>query len=147
VWFKHRAWVPIAWFLCVGNLAGAWFAALPAEPWHATTHALFAVLFGLGAQRLTDRQRALKTGGGGAELTTDSTLREQLAALRQADSQNLERLEQGVTAIAIELERVGEGQRFLTKVLTESPRNLEISPRSPQPDSGALLRRPRPDEE
>ena len=35
-------------------------------------------------------------------------------------NQRLERLEQGVEAIAIEIERVSEGQRFVTKLLSES---------------------------
>jgi hypothetical protein len=58
VWFKHRAWIPVAWLLCLGNLAAVWFAARPAEAWHATFHALLAVLFGLGAQRLAARGRS-----------------------------------------------------------------------------------------
>lgn len=148
MWFKHRAWIPIAWLLCLGNLIAAWFAALPAEPWHATTHALLAVLFGLGAQHLAARQRALKALGGGAELPVDIMgLREELTALGQAQSESLKRVEQAVDAIAVELERVGEGQRFLTKVLADPPRNLERSSRSPQPDSMPLLRRPPPNEE
>jgi hypothetical protein len=57
VWFKHRAWIPIAWLLSLGNLIAVWFAAQPAEPWHATIHALLAVGFGLGAQRLSQRRR------------------------------------------------------------------------------------------
>lgn len=94
MWFKHRAWIPIAWLLCLGNLIATWFAARPAEPWHASIHALLAVLFGLGAQRLAARQRALKNGGGGAELRADITaLREELTALRQAQSEILERLD------------------------------------------------------
>ena len=32
----------------------------------------------------------------------------------------LERVEQAVEAVAVEIERIGESQRFLTKVLTES---------------------------
>jgi len=40
------------------NLAAVWFAARPAEAWHATLHAVLAVLFGLGAQRLAARRRA-----------------------------------------------------------------------------------------
>lgn len=52
MWFKHRAWIPVAWLLCLGNIVSVWFAAGPAEPLHATVHALLAVLFGLGAQRL-----------------------------------------------------------------------------------------------
>jgi hypothetical protein len=148
VWFKHRAWIPIAWLLCLGNLIATWFAALPAEPWHATTHALLAVLFGLGAQRLAVRQRVLKNRGGEAELPADViALREELTALGQGQSETLKRVEQAVDAIAVELERVGEGQRFLTKVLGDRPRNLESSSRSPQPDSIPLLRRPPPDEE
>ncbi|HEY0243102.1 MAG TPA: hypothetical protein VGC52_10610 [Gemmatimonadaceae bacterium] len=35
------------------------------------------------------------------------------------ESQRLERLEQGMEAIAIEIERVSEGQRFVTKLLSE----------------------------
>ncbi|HEX6574518.1 MAG TPA: hypothetical protein VF042_06060 [Gemmatimonadaceae bacterium] len=35
-------------------------------------------------------------------------------------SQRLERLEQGMDAIAIEIERVAEGQRFVTKLLSEA---------------------------
>ena len=30
MWFKHRAWIPVAWLLCFGNLAAVWFAARPA---------------------------------------------------------------------------------------------------------------------
>lgn len=59
MWFKHRAWIPVAWVASLGNLAAVWFAALPAEPWHATTHALLAVAFALGARRLMARQRAI----------------------------------------------------------------------------------------
>ncbi len=57
MWFKHRAWIPIAWLLSLGNLAGLGFAAGAGEPWHATTHAILAVLFALGAQRLAARRR------------------------------------------------------------------------------------------
>jgi hypothetical protein len=38
-----------------------------------------------------------------------------------ADSQRLERLEQAMDAIAIEIERISEGQRFVTKVLADRP--------------------------
>jgi hypothetical protein len=148
MWFKHRAWIPIAWLFCLGNVIATWFAALPAEPWHATTHALLAVLFGLGAQHLAARQRALMNWGGGAELPADiAALREELTALGQGQSETLTRVQQSVDAIAIELERVGEGQRFLTKVLADRPRNLESGSRAPQPDSIPPPRRPPPTEE
>jgi hypothetical protein len=122
VWFKHRAWIPIAWFLSLANIGAVWFAAQPAEPWHATTHAVLAVLFGLGAQRLAARRRALNNVGGAAELPSDVTaLREELTALRHAHFETLKHVEQSVDSIAIELERIGEGQRFLTKVLRPPP--------------------------
>jgi hypothetical protein len=42
------------------------------------------------------------------------------AAPSPETNQRLERLEQGVDAIAIEIERVSEGQRFVTKLLSEA---------------------------
>ena len=115
VWFKHRAWIPIAWLLSLGNLGAVWFAAQPAEPWHATAHALLAVLFGLGAQHLTNRQ--------GAPSRTELVL----------GDDRMNRLEQAIESIAVEVERVGEGQRFVTKLLAERGRELDPASLSRQP--------------
>jgi hypothetical protein len=41
-------------------------------------------------------------------------------ALAEDSSQRLERLEHGMDAIALEIERISEGQRFVTKLLSES---------------------------
>lgn len=57
MWFKHRAWIPVAWGLSVVNVAAVWFAARPGEPAHAAIHALLAVGCALGAQHLTARHR------------------------------------------------------------------------------------------
>jgi hypothetical protein len=46
-----------------------------------------------------------------------------------AESARLERLEQGMEAIAIEIERVSEGQRFVTRLLSESQSPLGTSHR------------------
>jgi hypothetical protein len=43
------------------------------------------------------------------------------AKVNDESAQRLERLEQGMEAIAIEIERVSEGQRFVTKLLSEAP--------------------------
>ncbi len=118
MWFKHRAWIPVAWLLSLGNLVAVWFAALPAEPWHATTHALLAVLFAVGAQRLMARQRALLRGVEPA-LVDD----------------RMNRLELAIDSIAVELERIGEGQRFVTKLLAERGREPDRSSLSPQSGS------------
>jgi hypothetical protein len=58
MWFKHRAWIPVAWTLSVVNLVAVWFAAQPGEPFHATAHALLGVSFALGARHLRTRQIA-----------------------------------------------------------------------------------------
>jgi hypothetical protein len=44
-----------------------------------------------------------------------------LVKLNDENAQRLQRLEQGMEAIAIEIERVSEGQRFVTKLLSEAP--------------------------
>lgn len=49
------------------------------------------------------------------------------------ESARLERLEQGMEAIAIEIERISEGQRFVTKLLSESQAPLGGVQRIPQP--------------
>ncbi len=98
MWFKHRAWIPVAWLLSLGNLVAVWFAAQPAEPWHATVHSLLAVLFALGAARLMVRQGPA-TG-----------------------QSRLDQLQQSVDVIALEVERISEGQRYVTKILDEQLR-------------------------
>ena len=45
-----------------------------------------------------------------------------------ADSERLQRLETGMDAMAIEIERISEGQRFVTRLLSES-RQPESAPR------------------
>jgi hypothetical protein len=50
--FKPAIWRPIAIVLGLLNLAAVGFAAGSAEPWHATGHAVLALLFGAWAQRL-----------------------------------------------------------------------------------------------
>lgn len=46
--------------------------------------------------------------------------RKNTPALPAADSDRLQRLEHGMEAIAIEVERISEGQRFVTKLLSET---------------------------
>ena len=50
--------------------------------------------------------------------------KEKMAALRAPQDRSmldarLERVEQAMDAVAVEIERIGESQRFLTKVLTD----------------------------
>ena len=129
VWFKHRAWIPVAWLVSIVNVGAVWFAALPAEPWHATIHALLGVLFGVGAQRLMSRRQLSSRAQVGIEDDRE------------------QRLEQAIDAIAVELERVGEGQRFVNKLLAERGLELDRSARSRTPASVPASRVPPPAEE
>ena len=51
--------------------------------------------------------------------------------LSPAVEQRLERVEQGVDAIAIEIERISEGQRFVTRLLSEGPAGLQLQQGQP----------------
>jgi hypothetical protein len=55
--FRNRAWIPVAWALSLLNLVSVGvYAGGPGETLHVTAHAVLAVLFGLGAQRLAARR-------------------------------------------------------------------------------------------
>jgi len=54
------------------------------------------------------------------------------AQLPAESAQRLERLEHGVEAIAIEVERISEGQRFVTRLLSEAQAPVGASHRIPQ---------------
>lgn len=62
MWFKHRAWIPIAWLGSAINVGAVWMAAVPAEPAHATLHAGLAVALALGARHLMARRQASLPG-------------------------------------------------------------------------------------
>ena len=57
------------------------------------------------------------------------------AAPPPADSTHrLERVEQAIDAVAVEVERISEGQRFVTRLLTEGPARIELATqRNPEP--------------
>jgi hypothetical protein len=109
VWFKHRAWIPVAWLLSVVNVAAVWFAAQPAEPWHATAHAVLAVLFGLGAQRLAARTK----------LTTDADVVERVREL-EAGLADLDKLQDVSSRLAELEERLDFTERALVDVRTRA---------------------------
>ena len=103
--FKPAMWYPIAVGLSVLNAIGVWFAALPAEPWHAATHAVLAVAFGVWAQRLRQRPRR---GEFQAEL---EALEIEMSTLRQELSEMQERLD------------------FAERMLAQEPEPRRVDPR------------------
>jgi hypothetical protein len=104
--FKPAIWYPIAVVLSVVNVAAAGFAARSAEPWHATTHAVLALAFGLWAQRL----RQSRPGPGGSEFQGRlEALEGEVGKLRQELSEAQERLDfaERLLAQGAEARRVG----------------------------------------
>jgi hypothetical protein len=104
--FKRKIWFPIAVVLSAINLASV--GVFAEEPLHAAAHAALALAFGLWAQRL--RMGAAWARPAPAEST-----------------QRLERIEQAIEAVAIEVERISEGQRFVTRLLSEGNRFPTLS--------------------
>lgn len=91
------------------NVAGFVYAAVRRESRHAALHLALAVA---GVYFLRElRSRRDQSGDAAAEVST--------TALPGEFSDRLTRLEQSLDAAAIEVERIGEGQRFMTRLLTE----------------------------
>ncbi len=99
-----RFWLAIAVVFLLVNVAGGVYALAMEEPLHGLTHFLLLIPGGYWLSRLLRKRRATPT----VRLDPDT-----------ADNR-LQRIEQAVEAVAIEVERVGEGQRFITRVLTKS---------------------------
>lgn len=55
-----------------------------------------------------------------------------------ADAQRLERMEQAMEAIAIEIERVSEGQRFITRLLSEQRVGAPLAAGQPAKDAARI---------
>jgi hypothetical protein len=122
---------PIVWLVgavlfVLVNFAGGVYAYAQGELLHAGVHAVLLlpgayVVWALAARRYARRGESA------------------IPALSGDLSDRLTHLEQSIDAIAIEIERIGEGQRFMTRLLTEKgiPRALgenvaepiEIKPR------------------
>lgn len=102
---RSRIWLAVATVFMLVNLGGGAIAALSAEGLHTGVHVVLAVVGVWWMWRIVTRARASSEGG------TD--------ALR-AD-QALDHLQQSVDAIALEVERIGEAQRYTAKVVAERP--------------------------
>ena len=58
--------------------------------------------------------------------------RRDVPAPPRADVDRMERLEHLIEVMAVEVERIGEGQRFLVKVMTDKQLNAPERPRIPE---------------
>ncbi|MGQ0712842.1 MAG: hypothetical protein ACT4PJ_03815 [Gemmatimonadaceae bacterium] len=92
-----RLWTVIVGLFVVSNVGGAGFAIAMREPRHAVTH-FGLVLIGYVVWRLISRPGRLD-----------------LASASETD-RRLDHLQQSVDAIALEVERIGEAQRFVAQL-------------------------------
>lgn len=91
------------------NAAGGVYAGMMGEPRHAGVHVALALAGAYAAWVLLARRRA---GDGDTQLAGAGAAPGELSG-------RLTNLEQSIDAIAVEVERVGEGQRFMTRLFAE----------------------------
>lgn len=105
---RSKLWRAAAWLYVLINAGGAVFAFAQGERMHGELHVALLLLGGAGylIWRLSRQARQQNLAGG------------------QADPR-IEYLQQSVDAIALEVERIGEAQRFNEKLKAERG---EISP-------------------
>lgn len=98
---RSRVWRAAAAAFIAINVAGGIYAVAIGEPMHAAVHAVLLVL-GIAVYSVT-RMRSPAA----ANALPDETV------------ERMKHLEQSVDALAIGIERVGEAQRYQTKILDE----------------------------
>ncbi len=98
---RSKVWLVVAVLFIFVNFAGGVFAAARGELLHTGIHAGLLLLGAYLARRIWRRG-----GSVGPAFPRELTDR-------------LTHLEQSVDAVAIEVERIGEGQRFMTRLFTE----------------------------
>jgi hypothetical protein len=112
---RCKVWRAVAVLFTLVNFAGGVFAALGGELLHAGTHVALVLLGAYAVSRLTSSRSAPSSARPG-EL-----------------GDRLARLGQSLDAIAIEVERIGEGQRFMTRLFTENGTARAADEGAPEP--------------
>lgn len=97
---RSNVWLVVAALFFFINFAGGIIAAVQGELLHAATHAGLLVLGAYYVRRIWRR-------------------RSMIPDLSRLLTDNLTQLEQSVAAVAVEVERIGEGQRSITRLFTE----------------------------
>jgi hypothetical protein len=106
---RSRVWRVVAALFTVVNVGGAGVAVLAGEPLHAAVHVgLLAAMY--LAWRLVSRARRLDL------------------PYAQPVDERLEHLQQSLDAIALDVERIGEAQRYAIKVVAERARSSPSEP-------------------
>jgi hypothetical protein len=108
---RARLWFVVASLFTLLNVGGAGMAAVAGEALHTAAHVGLVLLGAYFVWRLAPRAR-----------------RPEMLAEEGAEPR-LERIQQSLDAIGLEVERIGEAQRFTTKFVVE--RAAAASPKPP----------------
>ena len=131
---RVKVWRPVALAAAVlfvlVNVAGVPIAAARGELWHTVLHVVLLIVGAYAVRRLAPRREA------------DGAWRWQGASsvARPDVSERLTRLESAVDAVALEVERIGEGQRFVTRLFTDQRAASNSGASAPEP--GTQVGRP-----
>jgi len=98
---RAKLWLVVASLFTLLNLGAAGVAAVAGEVLHAAAHVGLSLLAAYFVWRLAARAR-----------------RQEMLAEQEAEPR-LERLQQALDAIGLEVERIGEAQRFTAKIVAE----------------------------
>ena len=98
---RSKIWLVVAVLFTLVNLAGAPMAAAAGEGLHAAVHVALTLLGAYLVWRLVPRSGR------------------KVAPRMEATEERLERLQQSMDAVALEVERIGEAQRYNAKVQAE----------------------------
>ena len=119
---RARIWSVVAFVFTVVNVLGVGLALRDQELPHAGLHVALALLGSFVWWRIASASRAPRL----AQSRHDA-----LPASAELTNR-LSHLEQSVEAVAIEVERIGEGQRYVTRMMTEQePERRDAGPGGP----------------
>jgi hypothetical protein len=114
---RTRTWLIVGVVFIVANLGGAGMAASAGEVQHASVHLALTLAGAFLVWALVAGRRAGRERGRSGPVP----------AMTGVFGDRLTNLEQSVDAVAIEVERIGEGQRFMTRLFTENAPQPEPS--------------------
>jgi PDZ domain-containing secreted protein len=111
---RTKLWVPLAALFIAINGGGAIYAAMRGEMSHAGIHVVLALAGIVVVWRLARVAAERRLASGDTAGTSDG-----VTASERELASRLTQLEQSIDAVAIEIERVGDGQRVMTERYAE----------------------------
>lgn len=119
---RSKRWLAAAAIFTVINLAGGVVAAAMGEVIHASVHAALMLLGANVVWLLASRR-------GTSSLERSASIAAEMSQL----GDRLTQIQQSIDSIGIEVERIGEGQRFLTHLFANDAKPMEIESRKAAP--------------